>query len=81
MPRRAEIAERVVQALEAADATVANLPLRVAGSVLIALGSSSAEHEDLARTLAGLYRSSMLSAVEATVTRALLSLGRESDDE
>lgn len=81
MPRRAEVAERVVQALEAADATVATLPRRVAEAVLTALGSSAAEDEDLALTLAGLYRSGMLSAVEATVTRALLSLGREPDED
>ena len=81
MPGRAEVAERVVQALEAADASVAGLPARVAESVLVALGSSIAENEDLARTLAGLYRSGVLNAVEATVTRALLSLGRGPDEE
>jgi sirohydrochlorin ferrochelatase len=81
VPRRAEVAERVVQALEAADAAVASLPQRVAGAVLVALGSSPAENEDLARTLAGLFRSGVVSAVEATVTRALLSLGRGPDEE
>jgi len=70
-----------VQALEAADAPVASLPQRVASGVLVALGSSAAEHEDLARTLAGLFRSDVVSAVEATVTRALLSLGRGPDEE
>ena len=79
MPGSAEVAERVVQALEAANPTVAGLPLRVAGSVLMALGSSTAENEDLARALAGLFRSHMVTAVEATVTRALLSLGRGPD--
>jgi hypothetical protein len=45
--------------------------------VLVALGSSAAEHEQAARQIARLFRDDMLSAVEATVQRALLCLGRE----
>jgi len=76
MPGRGEIAERVWQSLEAADQAVALLPSAVAGAVLVALGSTAGEHEDLARVLAARFRSDMVSAVEATVSRALLSLGR-----
>ena len=78
MPRRAEIAERVVQALAA---SAASLPLRVAEGALTALGSSAAEQEVLARTLAVLFRSGVVNAVESTVTRALLSLGLGPDGE
>jgi len=74
-----QIAERVLQALEAADAPVAALPGRVAGAVLVALGSSAAEHEELARQIARLFRDDMLGAVEATVHRALLRLGKSPD--
>ena len=74
-----EISERVLQALEAADASVAGLPGKVAGVVLVALGSSAAEQEELAREIARLFRDDMLSAVEAMVHRALLSLGKGSD--
>ncbi len=74
-----EIAERVMQALEAADVSVAGLPGKVAGVVLMALGSSAAEHEELARQIARLFRDEMLSAVEATVHRALLRLGQNPD--
>jgi hypothetical protein len=74
-----QIAERVLQALEAADASVAGLPGRVAGAVLVALGSSAAEHEELARQIARLFRDDMLNAVEATVHRALLRLGNSPD--
>lgn len=70
-----EIAERVVQALEVADDSMAGLPAKVAGLVLIALGSSAAEYEELAHGLAGLFRSDLVAAVEATVQRALLQIG------
>lgn len=76
-----EIAERVVQALEAADESVATLSARVADKVLVALGSSAAEHEDLARMLARWFRLDMTGAVESTVQRALLSLGRRREQE
>ncbi len=72
-----QIAERVLQALEAADASVAGMPGRVAGAVLVALGSSAAEQEELARQIARLFRDDMLSAVEATVNQALLRLSPE----
>jgi hypothetical protein len=65
-----------VHALEAADASVAGLPARVADAVLVALGSSAAEHDDLARMLAGHFRLDLTGAVESTVHRALLRLGR-----
>ena len=74
-----QIAERVLQALEAADASVAGLPGRVAGAVLVAMGSSAAEQEDLARQIARLFRDDVLSAVEATAHRALLRLGKSPD--
>jgi hypothetical protein len=74
-----QIAERVLQALEAADASVAELPGRVAGAVLVALGSSAPEQEDLARQIARPFRDDVLSAVEATVHRALLRLGKSPD--
>ena len=70
-----QIAERVLQALEAADASVAGLPGKVAGVVLVALGSSAAEQQELAHQIARLFRDDMLSAVEATVHRALVRLG------
>jgi hypothetical protein len=70
-----EIAERVVQALEAADDAVAGLPARAAGCVLIALGSSPGERGDVARRLAGVFRSDLVAAVESAVHRALLELG------
>jgi hypothetical protein len=76
-----EIAERVVQALEAADESVAGLPARVADKVLVVLGSSAAEHEGLARMLARWFRLDMTGAVESTVQRALLSLGRRREQE
>jgi hypothetical protein len=72
---RGEIAQRVWQALEAADVSVAGLPGRVADSVLVALGSGAAEHGELAAELAGEFRSHLVFAVEATVHRALLGLG------
>ena len=74
-----QIAERVLQALEAADASVAGLPAKVAGAVLVALGSSAAEQEELARQIARLFRNDMLGAVEATVHRVLVRLGKTSD--
>jgi hypothetical protein len=70
-----QIAERVMQALEAADASVAGLPGRVAGVVLVALGSSAAEQQELARQITRLFRDDMLSAIEATVHLAVLRLG------
>ncbi len=74
-----QIAERVLHALEAADASVAGLPAKVAGVVLMALGSSAAEQEELTRQIARLFRDDMLSAVEATVHLALLRLGESRD--
>jgi hypothetical protein len=71
-----EIAGRVVQALEAFDASVAALPWRVADSVLVALGSSAGEHPDLARTIAAGFRADVTRAVESSVRRALLGIGR-----
>jgi hypothetical protein len=74
-----QIAERVLQALEAADASVAGLPGRVAGVVLVALGSSAAEEQELARQIARLFHDDMLSAVEATVHRVLVRIGKSAD--
>ena len=74
-----QIAERVLQALEAADASVAGLPGKVAGVVLVALGSSAVEQEELARQLARLFHDDMLGAIEATVHRALLRLVKSPD--
>jgi len=47
VPGRGEIAQRVWQAIEATDESVAGLSLRVADAVLAVLGSSAAEHEAL----------------------------------
>lgn len=77
----AEVAERVVRRLEAAHGPVAALPARVADAVLVALGSSAAEHEDLAPMLAQQFRSDLTGAVESTVHRALLNLGRRRGQE
>jgi hypothetical protein len=76
-----QIAERIVQALEAADESLAGLPAKVAGCVLIALGSSAAEHEDLARSLAQLFRSDLLTAVESTVHRTILQIGKRTGEQ
>lgn len=81
MPGRGEIAQRVWQALEASDESVASLPARVADSVLVALGSGAAEHEELAAGLAREFRGHLVFAVEAAVHRALLGLGRVRNDE
>ncbi len=70
-----QIAERVLQALEAADASVGGLPRKVAGALLVALRSSGAEQEELARQIARLFPEDLLAAAEATVNRALLDLG------
>jgi len=43
--------------------------------VLIALGSSPGEDAVLARELAGLFRSDVVAALEATVRRALARIG------
>jgi hypothetical protein len=75
VPGRSEIAQRVWQAIEAADESVAGLPARVADAVLVALGSSAAEHEELTRDLTRQFRSHMIYAVEATVHRVLIHLG------
>jgi hypothetical protein len=81
VPGRGEIAQRVWQAIEAGDEAVAGLPVRVADAVLVALGSSAAEQEELTRELARQFRSHMVFAVEATAHRALLSLrGRPGDN-
>lgn len=77
MPGRGEIAQRVVQSLEAAGEAVALLPAAVAGGVLVALGVTAAEHESLGRQLAAEFRAGMVTAAEATVTRALVGLGLE----
>lgn len=66
-----EIAERIVQALEVADDSMAGLPAKVAGLVLIALGSSPGEREDLASSLARLFHSDLIAAVESSVDMAL----------
>ena len=71
-----EIAERVIQALEAADDSVAGLPARVAGCVLIALGSSPDERADVARQLAGEFRSELVAAVKSTVQKAFLEISK-----
>ncbi len=55
---------------------MAGLPGKVAGVVLVALGSSAAEKQELARQIARLFRDDMLSAVESTVHRALLRLAK-----
>jgi hypothetical protein len=44
--------------------------------VLVALGSSVTEHEELARGAAAAFRADLLNAVEATAHRVLLGLGR-----
>jgi hypothetical protein len=75
VPGRSEISQRVWQALVAADEGVAGLPLRVADAVLVALGSSAAEHEELTRELTRNFQAHMVFGVEATVHRALISLG------
>ena len=75
MPGRGEIAQRVWQAIEATDESVAGLSLRVADAVPAALGSSAAEHEALTHELTGQFRSHMIYGVEATVHLALLHLG------
>ncbi len=75
-----QIAERVMQALEAAEVPLPDLPATVAGSVLIALGSSAAEYEELAHGLAGLFRSDLVAAVESAVQRALLHIGHRPGD-
>ena len=74
-----QIADRVLQALEVADASVAGLPGTVAGRVLVALGSSAFEQEELALQMARLFRDDMRSAVEAAVHWALLRLGKNPD--
>ncbi len=71
-----EIAERVMQALEAADDSVAGLPARVAGCVLIALGSSPGERVDVARQLAGEFRLALVAAVKSTVQKAFLEISK-----
>jgi hypothetical protein len=63
VPGRSDIAQRVWQALEAAHESVAGLPVRVADAVLVALGSSAAEHEELVRDLTRQFRSHMIYAV------------------
>jgi hypothetical protein len=70
-----QIAERIVQGLEAADGSLSTLPGQIAARVLVALGSSDEEHEALARRLAGLFHSGLVNAVEATVRLALQHLG------
>jgi hypothetical protein len=74
-----QIAERVLQALEAANASVAGLPGMVANLVLVALGSSAAEQEELAPQMARLLRDDTLAAIEATVHQAVLRLGTSPD--
>lgn len=64
-----------MQALEVADDSTAGLPAKIAGLVLIALGSSPGEQGELARTLAELFRSDLIAAVESAVQRALEQLG------
>ena len=43
----------------------------------VALGVTAAEHESLGRQLAAEFRAGMVTAAEATVTRALVGLGLE----
>jgi hypothetical protein len=76
VPGRSEIAQRVWQVIETTDESVAGLPARVADAVLAALGSSAAEHEELMPDLTRQFRSHMIYAVEATVHRVLLHLGK-----
>ena len=70
-----EIAERCMQALEASEVCSTVYPAKAAGCVLVALGSSPAEQEVLARRLAVLFRSDVVAALEAMVGRALAQLG------
>lgn len=70
-----EIAERCMQALEASEVCSTGYPAKAAGCVLIALGSSPGEDAVLARELAGLFRSDVVAALEATVRRALARIG------
>ena len=70
-----QIAERIVQGVEAADGSLSTLPGQIAARVLMALGSSAEEHEALARQLAELFHSGLLNAVEATVRLAFKHLG------
>lgn len=47
----------------------------VAGVVLVAFGSSAAEHDGVARQVARLFHDDLLSASETTARRALLRIG------
>lgn len=69
-----EIAQRVLHKLEAGEVSVALLPSKVADLVFVALGSSSAEHEDEARRIARQFRNDVIAAVQASATKALSSL-------
>jgi hypothetical protein len=64
-----------MQALEASEVCSEVYPAKAAGCVLIALGSSPGEDAALARQLAGLFRSDVVAALEATVHRALSQIG------
>jgi hypothetical protein len=70
-----QVAERCVQALEASEVCSPIYWDKAAGCVLIALGSSPAEDEALARQLAASFRSDVVAAMEAAVNRALAQLG------
>lgn len=61
-------------ALRAADDSLADGPARVVGCVLTALGSSAGEREDLAHSLAGLFRSDLVAAAESAVHKAVLHM-------
>jgi hypothetical protein len=76
VPGRSEVAQRVWQAIEATDESVAGLPVKVADAVLVALGSSAAEHEQLMHDLTRQFRSHLIYAVEAIVHRVLIHLGK-----
>jgi hypothetical protein len=74
-PGPGQVAEKVVRSLDAPGLPVASVPARVADAVLVALGSSAAEHPDLAGMLAAEFRADVTRAVEASVHRALLGIG------
>ena len=71
-----QIAARVVHALEAGDDSLARLPTTVARHVMIALGLSAAERQDLAQSLAVRFRSDLVAAAETAVHMALVESGR-----
>jgi hypothetical protein len=50
MPRKAEVAERVVQALEAADSSVASLPASASEDIVVVFQSTACGHGEVTAT-------------------------------